>query len=294
MSWEVSRVVTTIEKRRWHVFLVILLCLMIPSSYEVKAQTKRALVIGLGQQKDPSWGKIHGDIDIIYIFKMLKSVGYNANNIYTLKNEQATKNGIVHAFKELTNSCQNGDIVYIHFSGHGQRVTDLNGDEDDGWDESWIPYDAYKENCDLDTGEKHLIDDEIYILLTAIKHKIGEHGKLLVVIDACHSGDSTRASGYAIRGVGNKFILPGKYNIKIKKPAERWIALSACKFTQYNQEMNLPQVGILSYALYSISKKGHVNMEAIEAFIKKHKGPYPQTPILTGEIDKYNISDVLK
>ena len=294
MSWDVSGVVTTIGKRRWNFFFVLLLCLMITSSYVVKAQTKRALVIGLGQQEDPSWGKIHGDLDIIYVLEMLMSVGYNTNNIITLKNEQATKNSIVHAFKMLTSSCQNGDVVYIHFSGHGQRVTDLNGDEDDGWDESWIPYDAYNKYCIMDTGDKHLIDDEICILLKKKKKKIGEHGKLLVVIDACHSGDSSRTSGCAIRGVANKFILPGNYNIKIKKPVERWITLSACKFFEYNQEMNLPQVGILSYALYCVSKKGHVNMEAIDGFIKKHKGPLPQTPILTGETEKYNISDILR
>ena len=29
-------------------------------------------------------------------------------------------------------------------------------------------------------------------------------------------------------------------------------------------------------------------------FIEKNKGPFPQTPTLTGEVDKYNISDVLK
>lgn len=37
-------------------------CTSIPLS--VCAQTKRALVIGIGVQQDPSWGKINGDKDV--------------------------------------------------------------------------------------------------------------------------------------------------------------------------------------------------------------------------------------
>ena len=39
---------------------------------------------------------------------------------------------------------KSGDIVYLHFSCHGQPVEDLDGDEKDGWDESIVPYDAWK------------------------------------------------------------------------------------------------------------------------------------------------------
>ena len=35
-------------------------------------------------------------------------------------------------------------------------------------------------------------------------------------------------------------------------------------------------------------------MWEIEDFIRQNKGPYPQTPELTGEVEKYNISDFLK
>ena len=265
------------------------------------AQTKRALVIGIGQQEDKNWNKINGDLDVPIIVEMLKSSGYGNKNITTLVNRQATKQRIVLAFQELIRQSKGGDYIYIHFSGHGQRVSDIDGDEKDGWDESWIPYDAYRNYCEFDRGEKHLIDDEVYKYLMAIKNKIGEEGKILVTVDACHSGDSSygissfdSCEEYVTRGVADAFLIPYKtFSFAVKSP-ERWLTLSACKSYQYNQEMKNPHVGILTYALYSLAKKGSIGMVQIEEFIRRNKGPLPQTPTLTGEVSKYSISDILK
>ncbi len=277
----------------------------------LSAQTRRALVIGVGVQQDDRWGKINGDMDVPIVIEMLKNSGYQNKNVVTLVNQQATKSRIMDAFSLLIKSCRLNDIIYIHFSGHGQRVTDIDGDEEDGWDESWIPYDAYRDYCVQDRGEKHLIDDEIYQLLFEIKSKIGANGKILVVADACHSGGSSYSymnnslrdilpqyeifcRDVIIRGISTPFKIPYKsVSKKIKKP-EQWLMLSACKSFEFNQELSKPCVGILSYALYLTSKKGRVEMHNIEDFISKNKGPYPQTPILIGETEKYNISDVLK
>lgn len=284
---------------------IILIIIIILADANCFSQTRRALIIGVGKQKDINWGKINGDKDIPYVKEMLLNEGYYRKNIISLVNEQASKANIVNAFVELGRVCQKDDIVYIHFSGHGQRITDVDGDENDGWDESWIPYDAYREYGIYDKGEKHLIDDEIYQLLQGIKKKIGLKGKILVVADACHSGDSSFGiakfsmngeiasydSEIVTRGVSDPFIIPYTKMGKTIKGPEQWITLSACKSFQVNQELNNPQVGILSYALYTISRKEKVKMWKIEEYIKQNKGPYPQTPVLTGEVDKYNISD---
>lgn len=261
------------------------------------SQSKRALVIGLGQQEDMNWGKINGDKDVAYVQKMLTNAGYK--DVRTLINKQATKNRIIAAFKALTSRCKSGDIVYIHFSGHGQQVTDANGDEwPDSLDEAWIPYDAYLTYGEKDKGEKHLIDDEINVLLTAIKNKIGNKGMMLVVVDACHSGDSTRGDdeddGLVTRGVWNEFIIPGVKKTKATKAPERWLTLSACKDFQLNQEIKDPQVGKLTYALYKSAQKREVTFKDIEIFMDQYRVRLPQTPVLTGEVTKYNISDFIK
>ena len=274
--------------------LTIISALLLFSSVQLSAQTKRALVIGIGEQEDKSWAKINGDKDVPLVQQMLQKVGYT--DIRTLVNKQATKAGIVTAFKKLTSQCAVGDIVYIHFSGHGQQVTDVNGDEgkEDGWDEAWIPYDAYlKYDAKRYKGEQHLIDDELNTLLTAIRNKIGNSGKLLVVVDACHSGDSSRGNDIdeTVRGVKDEFIIPVKKRGTAQKSPERWLTLSACKDYQLNQEMKNPKVGKLTYALYTLSEKGGVTMEGVQMFMQRNRGRYAQTPLQTGETSKYKISD---
>ena len=43
-------------------------------SLSTNAQTKRALVIGLGEQQDKAWNKINGDKDVAFVEGMLVSV----------------------------------------------------------------------------------------------------------------------------------------------------------------------------------------------------------------------------
>lgn len=277
--------------------LTIISALLVFSSVQLSAQTKRALVIGIGEQADKSWAKINGDKDVPLVQQMLQKAGYT--DIRTLVNKQATKARIVASFKKLTAQCAVGDIVYVHFSGHGQQVTDVNGDEGkkDGWDEAWIPYDAYLRYDEKRyKGEKHLIDDELNTLLTATRNKIGDSGKLLVVVDACHSGDSSRGDDIdeTVRGVKDEFIIPVKQRGTAQKAPEQWLTLSACKDYQLNQEMKNPKVGKLTYALYTLSEKGCVTIEAVQMFMQRNRGRYAQTPLQTGETSKYKISDFLR
>ena len=272
---------------------------MLFSTLPIQGQTRRALVIGVGEQLDKNWAKINGDKDVPYVTQMLRKCGYK--DIKTLVNKEATKSGIISAFKSLASRCKKGDIVYIHYSGHGQQVSDVNGDENsDNWDESWIPYDAYLQPCKKDNGEKHLIDDEIVLLLNEIKNKIGTKGKILVVVDACHSGDSDRnvsapgEDSIVVRGVFNRFILPVKKNKKVQTIPRKWLTLSACKSGQLNQELTKPHVGRLTYALYLLVDEGGISLEKIKRTMQQNPTMRRQTPELTNEQTIYNISDVLR
>lgn len=292
-------------------------------SLSVAAQTKRALVIGLGEQQDKAWNKINGDKDVPFVQAMLKNAGFKS--VTTLVNRQATKVGIVGAFKRMAASCKQGDVVYVHYSGHGQQMTDVHNDEKDGLDECWIPYDACRKANANYHGEKHLTDDELNVYLNAIRNKIGAKGKLLVVIDACHSGDGTRGDDDEIvRGVEDTLVVDsqnarGLYetfeaiksffmgnnvrenviNTKAKPLAERWITVSACRSDQVNIEMKKPTVGKLTYALWKeLKNSDKVNndefIRRIRKFVNRNTRSRPQQPEMTGEdINKYNITDIL-
>lgn len=304
---------------RTRIITYILLLLSLP----VTAQIKRALVMGLGDQQDKAWNKINGDKDVPFVQAMLKNAGFKS--VTTLVNRQATKVGIVRAFKRMTASCKQGDVVYIHYSGHGQQMTDVHNDEKDGLDECWIPYDACRKASATYHGEKHLTDDELNVYLNAIRNKIGAKGKLLVVIDACHSGDGTRGDDDEIvRGVEDTLVVDSQYarglyetfeaiksffvgdkgkenviNTKAKPLAERWITISACRSDQVNIEMKKPTVGKLTYALWkelkNIDKVGNDEfMKRIRKFVNRNTSSRPQQPEMTGEdSNKYNITDIL-
>lgn len=278
------------------------------------AQTKRAIVIGIGQQEDKAWGKINGDKDVPYVEEMLKNAKFKTGNVRKLVNQQATKVAIVNAFKSLASQSRRGDMVYIHFSGHGQQMKDMHNDEKDGLDECWIPYDAYRKPCEKDRGEKHLTDDEVNYYLNAIRDRIGDTGKMLVVIDACHSGGATRGDDdEVVRGVEDIFEAIKSFiwgaatesdkrnmvNPNAKENKERWITLSACKSEQVNIEMKSPAVGKLTYAIYNKVKESTENdnedfFRRIRMFVNSNTGSRPQYPVMTGETNRYRITDIIR
>lgn len=276
--------------------IALLICLTIISALHCSAiPVHRALVIGLGEYEDSNWSKINGDNDVLYVLRMLDDLGYT--DIKTLRNKEATKDGIVKALDDLASRCESGDIVYIHYSGHGQLMTDLNGDESfrwNGWhaqwDESLVPYDAYMTYCSNDRGDKHISDDELFSYLTKIRNAIGKKGEIIVVLDACHSGDATRGElDEIVRGVDTKFNIPKDPNTSITSPMpEQWLTISACQPYQLCSEIKGKRVGKLTYALYSIgrqifklNKKDMVKY--LESFMKKYEGRLPQTPMISGK-----------
>lgn len=272
------------------IYITILLTIIMSCFFPAEAKTRRAVVIGLGEQLDKSWGKINGDKDVPLVVSMLKANGFS--DIATLTNKKATKVGIVNAFNSLINRSRKGDIIYIQFSGHGQMMTDLNGDENDGLDEAWIPYDAYLKYCSKDKGEKHLSDDEIAQYLTRLRSKIGSEGVIAVIVDACHSGDSTRdlceKDSVVVRGVDVDFVIPGKKSKSSARSSETWLTLSACQDFQLNQEYN--GVGKLTHILANnwrnyVGKSDQTIYKAIDEVYetRKYKGPVAQNPRLSGK-----------
>ena len=113
--------------------------------------------------------------------------------IDTLVNTNATASNIRQALETLTKASKLNDTIYIHFSGHGQPFEDINGDEQDGWDEAFVPIDAQMYyHAGIYEGEKHITDDELNVAFNRIRERIGTRGMVFVVIDACHSGTMSR------------------------------------------------------------------------------------------------------
>lgn len=68
--------------------------------------------------------------------------GFRQAEILTLMDDgihaAPTKENIENGMMLLTQYSQPGDVVFVSFSGHGGQAVDLDGDEDDGMDETYV------------------------------------------------------------------------------------------------------------------------------------------------------------
>lgn len=231
-------------------------------STAVNAQRKRAFLVGISHYDTAltgyQWNNINGVEDINLLNPTLKNQGFNT---IVLLDEQATFDNIVNQITQLTNKTKKGDVVYLHFSTHGQPVEDSNGDEEDGWDESIVPIDAYKiYKKGVYEGQKHLTDDLLNKYVKKLREKIGPNGFLYVVIDACHAGTSSRANDETNRGThvgfthNNKVFKPSTikkshYRVEASARQSNVLFIEACRPDQVNTEIKVDgkRFGPLSY-----------------------------------------------
>ncbi len=154
--------------------------------------TKRALLVGIneyraddGSPRAPFRNLQGARNDVELVRGVLTGrMGFAPDHVTVLLDRAATREAILAALRRLVADSGPDDEVYVHYSGHGSQVRDLNGDEADGFDETILPHDARTE------GVPDITDDELGEILAALRTP-----HVLVVLDSCHSGTATRGAG---------------------------------------------------------------------------------------------------
>ncbi len=190
-------------------------------SFQFSHAKKHALIIAVGDYPSKTgWGAISSLNDVALIKQSLLNQNFLESDIIVLTNENATKQGITAALMALQSKLQPGDIVVVHYSGHGQQIFDDNGEEPDDLDEALVPYDAFVKYTHNYKGENHLRDDELANVIANFRNKLGKNGQLLFILDSCHSGSATR--GAKTRGGKSAFVPDGWETNKkqVKKGSE--------------------------------------------------------------------------
>jgi len=129
------------------------------------------------------------------IIELLQAAG--VTDITLLSNLNATKYNVLQAIYEVGARCDDNDLFFFFYSGHGAEAQDWDGDEDDGKDEAMCTPSEYG-TCDETTW---LTDDEFSEAAAAVIA-----GQKLFVIDCCHSGtlldfDKPHWAGQAAVGI---------------------------------------------------------------------------------------------
>jgi metacaspase-1 len=143
---------------------------------------RRALLIGINRYQIPG-ADLRGCVNDVKNIRaaLLKYFAFRSGDIRVLTDLGATKSAMQSAIKALVSSGKAGDVLYLHYSGHGSNVPDKNGDEADHRDEILCP-------SDLDWKDP-LTDDWLRTAFNKLKARVN----LTVVMDCCHSGTNTRA-----------------------------------------------------------------------------------------------------
>ncbi len=151
------------------------------------------LFIGIDKYPKMDGGDLEGCVNDARRLRDLFTERYRFRNTLLLCDENATRNGIADAFKQLAEQVRlaktqhDGTIhVVITYAGHGSRVKDDEEEEPDGLDETWVAHDST-----IDDGLNDIRDDE----LRAVYKSLVDLGCQVVLIsDSCHSGTLFRGS----------------------------------------------------------------------------------------------------
>ncbi len=265
---------------------------------------KKALLFGVNRYKIPG-ADLRGCVnDVDNMARALgKWCGFSERNIRKVTDFRCTTKRMKKEIAALIDRAKKGDVLYLHFSGHGSNVPDNDGDEADGRDEILCP-------TDLD-WKKPLTDDWIGQQFDKLPSGVN----LTVVFDCCHSGTATRAfeppdvkvksrylpspwdlvaveSGRSLRGsvkTGRKQTTGKKKrrgNVTIENRPE--IFISGCKDDQTSADAYIrgSYNGALTYNLVATinARRGKLSMLDLhkETLKRVKKGGYQQTPQVFG------------
>ncbi|KAJ5085429.1 Metacaspase-1 [Penicillium argentinense] len=146
---------------------------------------RKALLIGInyfGQK-----GQLRGCINDVKNMStyLNQNFGYAREDMVLLTDDQQnpmsqpTKANILRAMHWLVKDAQPNDSLFFHYSGHGGQTPDLDGDEDDGYDEVIYPVDFRVAG--------HIVDDEMHrIMVQSLRPGV----RLTAIFDSCHSGSA--------------------------------------------------------------------------------------------------------
>jgi hypothetical protein len=275
--------------RRLILLLLSLVC------FQLYAQNRWALLIGISEytpeeeETDYSWNNIHGENDVRLLAPTLTKQGFS---IDSLLSADATARNIRSRMKELVRKVRQGDIVFIHFSGHGQPVEDRKPfDEKDGWDEAIIPVDAKMRYAKgVYEGVNHILDDKLNVFFESLRKKAGKTGYVYAIMDACHAGTSyrglndtiyTRGTNYGFSSSGKYFKAPKAdsnaiYHYRLKGTEDKAdiFILEACRAYEQNTEIRRKgeYYGPLSY--YVNAALQNEDIENTEAWVASVRESY--------------------
>ena len=143
---------------------------------------KKAVLVGVNRYRIPG-SDLRGCVpDVKNMSRLIQGqYGFDAGDITMLTDFDATKKAMEEAITGMVKGAKRGDVLLLHFSGHGSNVPDDNDEEADNRDEILCP-------TDLDWYDPFR-DDWLRNVFDGLSAGVS----LTMISDSCHSGTVTRA-----------------------------------------------------------------------------------------------------
>lgn len=240
--------------------------------------SKRAFLVGCNYTAMPSI-QLSGCInDIVNVRNtLIDAYGYSDANIYTLRDDDnarmPNKANIMRTLSQLVSISKPTDTLWFHYSGHGTRIRDTNGDEVDGFDECIVP-------CDYNTAGV-ITDDELFSIIRNAKCR------MIICLDSCHSGSGcdlqyavNYSNGTLIRSITSRTRSIANANI---------IMLSGCRDEQTSADaydtVSKRGVGAFTHTLLETLRLNDHNIDILPLYTRlcanlKMSG-FTQIPVLS-------------
>jgi hypothetical protein len=274
---------------------------------------RRALLIGIDRYERLPY-PLAGCVNDVHVIGNLlqSSFGFPAEHIVWLVNEEATRAAILAALDALIEVTGPDDIVVIAYSGHGSQMTDRDGDEPDGMDETIVPHDSGREPDE----NRDITDDEIHDRMLAFAARTHN---VTLLFDCCHSGSVSRDSfGQRIRWVPPDArpavelppIPPTPWATETSRDAsrghlrsagQRYVLIAGCRDEESSfehtvtQDGNVVTHGALTYFLaqqLALAAPGTTYRDVFEAASIAVTAAYPrQHPQMEGAADRELFGD---
>jgi hypothetical protein len=238
---------------------------------------------------------------------LIDRFAFPADHVVKLVNEAATRTAILGAMDALVATVVRGDVVVLHYSGHGSQARSLDPAEADGLDETILPHDTGRSG---DAPNLDIRDKEIHAWLERIT---AVTGNVTLIFDSCHSGGVTRdATGAKARWVKPDLRPPDHHALLAPTRSasrsrneigpsgwvplgQRYVLLAGCSSSECSYELAAPggdglHHGALTYFLSRQlvnAGQGSTYRDVFEAAVVQVAGNCSlQHPQLEGECDR--------
>ncbi|KAG6910102.1 hypothetical protein DXG01_013155 [Tephrocybe rancida] len=224
-----------------------------------------ALLIGIDKYQDPGIPDLSGavnDANAVDTFLTTK-VGASKDRIVNLRDDEATREGIMNALRSLAHNSDIGprDPIFIYYAGHGSEVP-TSGTRDEI--KMFLPHDFKLQGPEDAQGQGVL---GVELSLTFADLARSKSNNITMIVDCCHVGYGTRKSAsdgtLAVRGVELpcNYFLPKDFfqsgPTPIKGGSDSHVVLTACKQGQVALETR--GRGLFTSALLTLLEEGDVS-----------------------------------